>query len=130
MRAKFVSENEDYGMSYDQWNTWQDDLDKHAEASDRYQKYRLEKLRKQDDEEPRESLDEFINWLEKLFIEHEDEPWEGILGVLINDENSDNEELADYLETEIGADKMLVNQLIEKREYFLDFRYSQHIHYN
>ena len=75
---------------------------------------------------PQMSVEDFNEWISKLGEYFFDAGHEFILGELINDETSTDEELQAHLIT-CGANKDFVTELISMREYFWDFRYSQHI---
>jgi hypothetical protein len=75
---------------------------------------------------PQMSVEDFNEWISKLSEYFFDADHEFILGELINDENSTDEELSAHLIT-CGTDKDFVTELIAMREYFWDFRYSQNI---
>lgn len=74
----------------------------------------------------RDSVEEFVAYVEDLKDEYPDEEFAFILSVIVNDENSSDDELRNYfLENEINP--ILIDKLLLKRNYFLDFTYSQHI---
>lgn len=85
----------------------------------------------------RMSVDEFHTWFSNLYAEYDyaDLDWEFLLSVLSNDEESSDEELADYLRSEINFELIeepntaeeFFSELISKRDYFLDFRYVKDI---
>jgi len=75
---------------------------------------------------PQMSEDDFCEWISKLGEYFFDEDSEFILGELINDENSTDEELSAHLIT-CGANKDFVAELISMRGYFWDFQYAKNI---
>ena len=74
----------------------------------------------------RMSVEEFHDWFYTLY----EDPryarinWPWVIDTLVNDENSEDAELEDYLSEEDGYNT-LVKELLDKRNYFLDFRYIQ-----
>ena len=86
------------------------------------------------------SVEEFIDWFYDLYEDpqNSDLNWPWIVDSLVNDEISDDIEQEEYLmdPDELGEktskalfdkNKKLMKELLAKRKYFLDFRYSQHI---
>ena len=73
------------------------------------------------------SPDQFTDWFYNLYEDpqYEDIDWPIVVDTLTNDEDSTNEEIKEYLSNKICP--ILLNKLLDKRRYFLDFRYSQHI---
>jgi len=79
----------------------------------------------------RMSVEEFVNWYENLVQKHPNLHWYNILSSLENDENSTQGELYDYFISDLQIDDIpLIEDILEKREYFLDFTYAQHIDAN
>lgn len=71
---------------------------------------------------------EFVQWFEGIQDANPEVDWYWVLGVLTNDEDSTNEELIEYfMKEEDNISEELINELLGYRNYFLDFRYSQHI---
>ena len=77
----------------------------------------------------RMSIEEFVAWYENLVEQHPNLPWYNIVDSLVNDENSSDGELYSYLIEELHIEDKdhVIEELLEKREYFMDFRYSQEI---
>jgi len=75
------------------------------------------------------TVDQFLGFLEGLYNEFPNEDWENIVNVMVNNENDSDEDLIDYLiaQVDMTDDSSLIGQLIDKRDYFQDFRYAQHI---
>jgi len=82
------------------------------------------------------SINAFITWLMNVVNIHNVRMKElrFILSVLMNDEESTNEELLSYLNHEISElskgtidHKEFIEELIDKRDYFLDFKYAQEL---
>ena len=74
------------------------------------------------------SIEEFVHWFETLQRSNPKLPWYNIVSALENDENSTDGEVYDYFKQELQIeDHHLIEELLEKREYFMNFEYSQHI---
>jgi hypothetical protein len=79
----------------------------------------------------RMNISDFHNWFYDIIenpeydlIDYDD--WKWIIATLVNDEYSSDEELKEYFLDEYEGFKNneeLLDELISKREYFLDFRY-------
>jgi len=74
------------------------------------------------------SVEEFVSWFEELQEIWSDLPWYNLISSLENDEDSTDGELYDYFLSELGIkDTGLIEELLEKRQYFMNFEYAQHI---
>jgi len=67
---------------------------------------------------PRESKEAFLVWLEET-VAASDEEWEWIVGTLVNDEDSTDEELFTYF-AENGVPDETIQELLAHREGFLE----------
>ena len=83
----------------------------------------------------RMSETDFQNWFYDLIedpkydlIDYNE--WKWIIATLVNDEYSSDVELKEYFldeYEELKNNEELLDELISKREYFLDFRYAKHL---
>ncbi len=75
------------------------------------------------------SVEEFVTWYNNLVEENPTLPWYNIVSSLENDEDSTDGELYEYFIDELGVEDVdhVIEELLEKREYFMDFRYAQEI---
>ena len=75
---------------------------------------------------PQMSIEDFSTWISELgeYFSHEDHCF--IMDQMINNDVATDEELKEYF-LENGVDLEFIEELIPMREYFWDFRYSQHI---
>ena len=79
----------------------------------------------------RMSVEEFVNWYENLEAKYPNLPWYNIVSSLENDEDSTDGELYSYFISELGIENhALMNEVVSKREYFMNFEYAQHIDTN
>jgi hypothetical protein len=77
---------------------------------------------------PRMSEEEFEEWFNDISNYQPDLPWYNIVSSLENDENSTDGELYSYFIEDLKIENHeLINELLDKREYFMDFQYAQHI---
>jgi hypothetical protein len=77
---------------------------------------------------PRMTVDEFVAWYEDITTKNPSLPWYNIVSSLENDENSTDGDLYDYFMSQFGIeDHNILNQLLDKREYFMNFEYAQNI---
>jgi len=76
----------------------------------------------------RMSVEDFVNWYENLEAKYPNIPWYNVVSSLENDENSTDGELYSYFISELGIeDHALANEILSRREYFMNFEYAQHI---
>lgn len=75
------------------------------------------------------SVEQFVDWYNTITEQHPDFPWYTIVDTLVNDENSTDGDLYSYFTEELAIKNTdhIIEELLEKREYFMDFRYSQEI---
>ena len=74
------------------------------------------------------SVEEFLNWFNNIQEEYAWLPWFNIIAVLENDENSTDGELYSYFKEELNIESIhLIEELLDKRNYFINFEYAQHI---
>jgi hypothetical protein len=67
----------------------------------------------------------FAAWFYSIYEDHPEVDWEAVLSSLMNDENSSYDEMHDYFIDEFDLSDDLTIALLDKQEYFLDFRYAQ-----
>lgn len=77
--------------------------------------------------EDRLTTQEFIEIVEEIFEETDYNP-EFVHSALMNDENSTDPELFQYL-TENEEDPNAIRELLAIRDYFLDFRYAKELNF-
>ena len=79
----------------------------------------------------RMSVNEFILWFDNLLVEHssvEDDEFDFAISTMIHYKSATDQELRDYLMDEnYESNWKFVEELIDKRDYFLDFKYVQEI---
>ena len=86
----------------------------------------------------RMSVEEFVDWFDntlEAWYDTPDKELQFILSVLMNNEESTDEELISYLLDEIGefskgnvvVPRRFLEELVNKRDYFLDFTYAREI---
>ena len=72
---------------------------------------------------PQETPEIFIEYISKVMDEYPKEDYYFIFGILVNDENANDNTLGAYLfKNEVPV--FLIRKLINVREYFWDLRYS------
>lgn len=67
-----------------------------------------------------ESKEQFLEWLDELMTNNSDEDWYWLIGTLVNDESSDDNELVDYfIEGDVPFN--IAKELLNHREGFLNY---------
>jgi len=76
---------------------------------------------------PQMTIEDFLLWVEEVQNKFKGEKHKFITSVLINDENNSDTDMLIDLVTRNKCNPDYINELLPMRQYFWDFRYSQHI---